>query len=214
MCTHTCCTDLHKYKFLLGDLDKLTYVHAYVHTYTVCTYIQFLQNAYCYCVLHTLQAEIAELEKQRTSFLGKMESLKVDVASGERAKHVSQDLAGHLEKELQKTRTSYQKLQGENCELRVKLEDSHTREQQLDMLLTSQRKQRSNLDSSLKASNQQNLEAQMRIRELEGSLNERERDFKKKFVNCVPSYVHSYPRTSVHAYMYTYRHTYICMQYM
>ena len=169
--------------------------------------------------LHTLQAEIAELEKQRTSFLSKMESLKVDVASGERAKHVSQDLAGHLEKELQKTRTSYQKLQGENCELRVKLEDSHTREQQLDTLLTSQRKQRSSLDSSLKASNQQNLEAQLRIRELEGSLNERERDFKKKFVNCVPSYIRTFIQTYVrttymHIHVRTYIRKCICMQYM
>ena len=115
----------------------------------VCACVYEFSYPFAIMFLHTLRAEIAELEKQRTSFLDKMESLKVDVASGERAKHVSQDLAGHLEKELQKTRTSYQKLQGENCELRVKLEDSHTREQQLDMLLTSQRKQRSNLDSSL-----------------------------------------------------------------
>ena len=67
----------------------------------VCACVYEFSYPFPIMFLQTLQAEIAELEKQRTSFLDKMESLKVDVASGERAKHVSQDLAGHLEKELQ-----------------------------------------------------------------------------------------------------------------
>jgi chromosome segregation ATPase len=130
--------------------------------------------------IELLEAEIAELKKEKGTLLIKIESLELGLSSVEEAKHVSQNLASHLENELSRTRVSYQKLKGENSELRVSMEDSRTRQQQLDTLLSSQKRQRSDLDASLSFSNQQNSDLQRRIWELEGSMDMKEREFKKK----------------------------------
>lgn len=98
----------------------------------------------------------------------------------ERSKQVSQELANHLEKELNKTRASYQKLQEENSSLRLKLDDSHNREKQLDILLAHQRRQKEDLDSTVSSNAQENLELQSRIHGLEAAISEKDRQHLKK----------------------------------
>ena len=98
----------------------------------------------------------------------------------ERSRQVSQELADHLERELNKTRASYQKLQEENANLRLKLEDSHGREKQLDTLLTHQRRQKAELDTTVSSSAQENLELQSRVQELKAAISEKDRQHLKK----------------------------------
>ena len=109
-----------------------------------------------------------------------METLNASLSSLERSKHVSQELANHLEKELNKTRASYQKLQEENASLRLKLDDSHGREKQLDILLAHQHRQKEDLDSTVSSNAQENLELHSRIHELEAAISEKDRQHLKK----------------------------------
>lgn len=123
---------------------------------------------------------ISEAERSKKLLQTKVETLSANLSSMERSKHVSQELANHLEKELNKTRASYQKLQEENANVRLKLDDSHSREKQLDILLSHQRRQKEDLDTTVSSNAQENLELQSRVHELEASISEKDRQHLKK----------------------------------
>ena len=117
----------------------------------------------------------------------KVETLEANLSSMESAKDVSQELANHLEKELQRTRTSYQKLQGECLEWRTKVDDLQIREKQLDTILKSHRRQKTDLDQTLDSTNQQNTLLKHKIHNLESSITEKDHDFRKRYTEIIIS---------------------------
>lgn len=122
-----------------------------------------------------LKEQLLEVTWEKEALTAHLKSIDSSFEASRRDKKVTQDRCTALEKELHRLQGDLKKAREDNARLRNDVYEAQLQAERLDVLDSSQRKQKMDLDLSLASSPKQNVELMKSVREMQDTLAEKER---------------------------------------